>query len=201
MPVNAYLSPEERAILESACVGIAGAGGLGSNCAAHLVRAGVRHLVIADFDSVAESNLNRQFFFRDQVGHKKVDALRENLLRIEPGLSLEMHDLKLNAGNILPIFTDCSIVGEAFDDAAAKSMLLDALVPTGKMLVSVSGIAGWGRSNAITLRRIGKNLLLIGDMCSGVDPHTGLYPASPRVGIAAAMQANSIVAYLLNRET
>ena len=97
MAVNEYLSSEEQAILESASVGIAGAGGLGSNCAAHLVRAGIRHLVIADFDTVAESNLNRQFFFRDQLGRKKVDALRENLLRIEPGLTLEMHDVKLNS--------------------------------------------------------------------------------------------------------
>ena len=200
MAVNEYLSSEEQAILESASVGIAGAGGLGSNCAAHLVRAGIRHLVIADFDTVAESNLNRQFFFRDQLGRKKVDALRENLLRIEPGLTLEMHDVKLNSDNIRPIFAACGIVGEAFDDATAKTMLLETLLPACKMVVSVSGIAGWGKSNAISVRRIGKNLLLIGDMCSGVDPHTGLYPASPRVGIAAAMQANSIVACLLNRE-
>lgn len=200
MAVNVYLSSEERAILESACVGIAGAGGLGSNCAAHLVRAGVRHLVIADFDSVAESNLNRQFFFRDQLGRKKVDALRENLLRIEPNLTLEMHDMRLTCENIRPIFAACDIVGEAFDGASAKSMLLDALLPTSKMVVSVSGIAGWGQSNTISVRRIGKNLLLIGDLCAGVDPKAGLYPASPRVGIAAAMQANSIVAYLLNRE-
>ncbi|MEA4862684.1 MAG: ThiF family adenylyltransferase [Victivallaceae bacterium] len=104
MPANLYLSEAERGALENAVVGIAGAGGLGSNCAAHLVRAGVRRLVIADFDTVTESNLNRQFFFRDQIGYKKIDALRENLLRIEPGLELELHDSELNAGNIAAIF-------------------------------------------------------------------------------------------------
>ena len=71
-------------MLESARVGIAGAGGLGSNCAMHLVRAGVQHITVVDFDVVNESNLNRQFFFRDQLGQKKVEAIKENLLRIEP---------------------------------------------------------------------------------------------------------------------
>ena len=64
MSANPYLTPAERAVLERARIGIAGAGGLGSNCAMHLVRAGVRRLVVADFDVVGESNLNRQFFFR-----------------------------------------------------------------------------------------------------------------------------------------
>ena len=55
MSANTYLKDEERQILESATVGIAGAGGLGSNCAAHLVRAGLKRLVIADFDVVRKA--------------------------------------------------------------------------------------------------------------------------------------------------
>jgi len=200
MAANAYLSREERVILESVRIGVAGAGGLGSNCAAHLVRAGIRRLVIADFDIVVESNLNRQFFFRGQVGRKKIDALRENLLRIEPSLELEMHDMKLDSGNVSALFADCDIVAEAFDSAASKSMLLNTLLPSGKTVVAVSGIAGWGNSNAITVKRIGTNLVMIGDFHTGVDPAVGIYPASPRVGIAAAMQANSILALLLKKE-
>jgi len=200
MTANVYLSGEERAILESARIGIAGAGGLGSNCAAHLVRAGVRRLVIADFDTVAASNLNRQFFFRDQLGRKKIDALRENLLRIEPGLELEMRDVRLDAGNIASVFASCGIVAEAFDCAEAKAMLLRELLPAGKTVVAASGIAGWGKSGAITVRRIGNNLVMVGDFKTGVDPAAGIHPASPRVGIAAAMQANSIVALILKKE-
>ncbi|MPM55743.1 hypothetical protein SDC9_102540 [bioreactor metagenome] len=200
MPANLNLSPAERAVLETAVVGIAGAGGLGSNCAAHLVRAGVRRLVIADFDTVAPGNLNRQFFFRDQIGCRKVEALKENLLRIEPDLELEMHDLRIDGDNIHALFASCAVVAEAFDAAAAKTMLLRELLPTGKTVVSVSGIAGWGRSGALKLRRVGANLILIGDLERGVDPGSHLYPASPRVGIAAAMQANSIVATLLKQE-
>jgi len=200
MTANAYLSEEERATLEVARIGVAGAGGLGSNCAAHLVRAGIRHLVIADFDTVNESNLNRQFFFRDQVGRKKIDALRENLLRIEPGLELKMHDMKLDSTNVPALFATCDIVAEAFDSAASKSMLLNTLLPSGKRVVAVSGIAGWGNSNAIAAKRIGTNLVMIGDLHTGVDPTAGIYPASPRVGVAAAMQANSIVAWLLKQK-
>ena len=96
MGANTYLNDEERDIRENAVVGIAGAGGLGSNCAMHLVRAGMKRLVIADFDVVSESNLNRQFFFRDQLGRKKVDALAENLRRIEPDLKLDLRDVRLD---------------------------------------------------------------------------------------------------------
>ena len=198
MSVNTYLSERERRILESAVVGIAGAGGLGSNCAMHLVRAGVKKLVIADFDVVGESNLNRQFFFRDQLGRKKVDALAENLRRIEPDLSLDLRDVRLAPDNIDWTFSGCSVIVEAFDSADAKSMLLHALLPLGKPIVSASGIAGWGRSLAIGQRRVGKNLILIGDTSSDVS--NGLAPFSPRVGIAAAMEANAVVSLLLGEE-
>ena len=198
MSVNTYLNERERRILESAVVGIAGAGGLGSNCAMHLVRAGVKKLVIADFDVVGESNLNRQFFFRDQLGRKKVDALGENLRRIEPDLSLDLRDVRLAPDNIDWTFSGCSVIVEAFDSADAKAMLLHALLPLGKPIVSASGIAGWGRSLAIGQRRIGKNLILIGDTSSDVS--NGLAPFSPRVGIAAAMEANAVVSLLLGEE-
>ena len=198
MSVNTYLNERERRILESAVVGIAGAGGLGSNCAMHLVRAGVKKLVIADFDVVGESNLNRQFFFRDQLGRKKVDALAENLRQIEPDLFLDLRDVRLAPDNIDWTFSGCSVIVEAFDSADAKAMLLHALLPLGKPIVSASGIAGWGRSLAIGQRRIGKNLILIGDTSSDVS--NGLAPFSPRVGIAAAMEANAVVALLLGEE-
>ena len=198
MGANPYLSERERRILESATVGIAGAGGLGSNCAMHLVRSGMRKFVIADFDTVCESNLNRQFFFRDQLGRKKVDALAENLRRIEPGLDLALHDIAVAPESALRIFARCDVVVEAFDSAEAKSMLLGALLPAGKTVVSASGLAGWGRSGEIVQRRIGRNLVLIGDTAS--DVRNGLAPFSPRVGIAAAMEANAVVALLLGEK-
>ena len=198
MSANTYLKDEERQILESATVGIAGAGGLGSNCAAHLVRAGLKRLVIADFDVVSKSNLNRQFFFRDQLGLKKVDALSENLRRIEPDLDLVLHDVRLTADNADLVFAGCQIVVEALDSAEAKKMFLHSLLPAGKPIVSAIGLAGWGRSNDIRVRKVGRNLILVGDQTR--DVRDGFAPVGVRVGIAAAMQANSVVSLLLGEE-
>ena len=197
MAANTYLTPEERTLLESVRVGIAGAGGLGSNCAMHLVRSGVKHITIADFDVVNESNLNRQFFFRDQLGQKKVVALKDNLLRIEPDADIRAVDIRLDASSAREIFADCGIVVEAFDAVDAKVMLVSAFASSGRKLVTASGLAGWGRSNAMKVRKMG-NIVAIGDGETSVGD--GAAPVSPRVGIAAAMQANSVVAMLLEKE-
>lgn len=197
MAANTYLTPEERTLLESVRVGIAGAGGLGSNCAMHLVRSGVKHITIADFDVVNESNLNRQFFFRDQLGQKKVVALKDNLLRIEPDADIRAVDIRLDASSAREVFADCGIVVEAFDAVDAKVMLVSAFASSGKKLVTASGLAGWGRSNAMKVRKMG-NIVAIGDGETSVGD--GAAPVSPRVGIAAAMEANSVVAMLLEKE-
>ena len=197
MAANTYLTPEERAALESVRVGIAGAGGLGSNCAMHLVRSGVKHITIADFDVVNESNLNRQFFFRDQIGQKKVEAIKANLLRIEPDADIRAVDIRLDAFSAREIFADCGIVVEAFDAVDAKVMLVSAFASSGKKLVTASGLAGWGRSNAMRVRKMG-NIVAIGDGETSVGD--GAAPVSPRVGIAAAMEANAVVSLLLGCE-
>lgn len=196
--MNTYLAAGEQMLLESACVGVAGAGGLGSNCAMHLVRAGVKRLVVADFDVVSESNLNRQFFFRDQIGMKKVEALKRNLLRINPEAQISAVDVRLDAVSSRRIFAECSIIVEAFDEVDAKVMLLGVFSGGGKKIVTVSGIAGWGRSNAIRLRKMGRDIVAIGDGETVVSADD--FPVSPRVGIAAAMQANAVTALLLGRE-
>ena len=197
MAANTYLAPEERAALESVRVGIAGAGGLGSNCAMHLVRSGVKHLTIVDFDVVNESNLNRQFFFRDQIGQKKVEAIKANLLRIEPDADIRAVDMRLDASSAREVFADCGIVVEAFDAVDAKVMLVSAFASSGKKLVTASGLAGWGRSNAMRVRKMG-SIVAIGDGETSVGD--GAAPVSPRVGIAAAMEANAVVSLLLGCE-
>ena len=198
MSANPYLTPAERAVLEKVRIGVAGAGGLGSNCAMHLVRSGIRPLVVADFDVVGESNLNRQFFFRDQLGMKKVDALKANLLRIDPEVDVQAVDVQLDAASTRELFEDCDIVVEAFDAVEAKTMILSTLMPLGMRLVTASGLAGWGKSNAMRVRKMGANVVVVGDGETGVAPDVA--PASPRVGIAAAMEANAVVAWLLGKE-
>ena len=198
MNVNTYLTEAQKAILERAKVGVAGLGGLGSNVLCHLLRAGVRRFVAADFDVVSASNLNRQFFFADQIGRKKTDALAENLRRIDPDAGLDFRDLRLTAENTPGVFAGCDVVVEAFDKADAKTMLISALSESGIPVVAASGLAGFGKSNDIRLRQVGKNLYLVGDLVSGISSE--LAPASPRVGIAAAMEANTVVALLLGNE-
>ena len=198
MNVNTYLTESQKTVLERAKVGVAGLGGLGSNVLCHLLRAGVRRFVAADFDTVSASNLNRQFFFADQIGRKKTDALAENLRRIDPDAELDFRDLRLTEENTQDIFADCDVVVEAFDKADAKTMLIGALADSGIPVVAASGLAGFGKSNDIRLRKVGKNLYLVGDLVSGISSE--LAPASPRVGIAAAMEANTVVAILLGME-
>ncbi len=198
MSVNQYLSPGERRKLNAVRVGIAGAGGLGSNCAMHLVRSGVTHLTVVDFDVVSESNLNRQFYFRDQVGMKKVEALKANLLRIDSGADVRAVDKKLDEKSLSEVFSDCDVVVEALDTVEAKAMLLSTLAQTGKNIVTASGMAGWGRSNEMRVHLMGATIVVVGDCESEVSESAA--PHSPRVGIAAAMEANSVVALLLGEE-
>ncbi|WP_277202809.1 sulfur carrier protein ThiS adenylyltransferase ThiF [Victivallis vadensis] len=198
MAFNPYLGAAERARIEAARIGVAGAGGLGSNCLAHLVRCGVRRFVIADFDTVSESNLNRQFFFADQLGMPKVEAVAANLRRINPALELELHPERVTAENAVRRFGSCDVTVEAFDDPDAKTMLIRALLPLGKPVVAASGIAGWGRSNTMRVQRIGQRLYMAGDRATGISEETP--PHSPRVGIAAAQQANTVMALILGVE-
>jgi len=187
---------EYRRRLSSATVGVAGAGGLGSNCAAALARAGVGKLVIVDFDVVSLGNLDRQFFFLDQVGMPKVEALALNLGRIDPAVKVEAHRLKLDPDSSVSLFAGCDVVVEAFDAAEAKVMLVEALLERlpGKPLVTASGLAGYGRSNEMRERRSGP-LVIVGDLQSEVAEENP--PMAPRVAIAAAMEANAVLEILL----
>jgi len=181
--------------IQQVTVGIAGAGGLGSNCAANLVRSGFRKLVIADFDKVEHSNLNRQFYFYHQIGRSKVEALQENLLDINPNLQLEMQQVKIEQDNVEAIFQGCNIIVEAFDQAKYKKMLVEQYIMTDRLVVSASGIAGWANSDDIKIHRIREKFYVVGDLSSEVSKE--LPPCAPRVNIAAAKQADIILEYVL----
>jgi sulfur carrier protein ThiS adenylyltransferase len=177
-------------------VGIAGAGGLGSNCAVALARVGTGTIIIADFDVVTESNLNRQYYFIDQVGKKKTEMLKENILRIDPSLSVVSYDVVLDEDNIPVIFKFCDIIVEAFDKADQKEMLIETVldIMPGKPLVIGLGMAGWGMNDLIHCRRF-DNIYICGDEVSEIA--SDLPPIAPRVGIVANMQANTVLEILL----
>jgi len=180
-------------------VGIAGAGGLGSNCAVALVRSGIGAIVIADYDIIEEGNLNRQYFFSDQVGMMKTTALKENLNRINADTCVLIHQEKLDNTNITEIFSGCDIIVEAFDSAEMKEMLIETVQTRmpGIPLVIASGLAGWGKNDIIRYRKIDDTLYICGDELSDVTDD--LPPMAPRVGIVANMQANVVVEILMDK--
>lgn len=175
-------------------IGIAGAGGLGSNVAMHLVRTGCMHLVVADFDRIEASNLNRQFYFIDQLGLYKVDALAENLLRISPELEYRRFRERVTQENMEEMFGSCDIWIEAFDQPEYKRMFVEQGIKLGKKVVSASGLAGWGNSDQITTRYLNDQVVIIGDGHSAVSAECP--PLAPRVGIAAAKEADAVLTWI-----
>lgn len=185
-----------KEILKDKTVGIAGCGGLGSNCAVALARVGVGKLIIVDFDNIEESNLNRQYYFYHQIGKKKVKCLQDNIKLINPSTTVEAYDLMLNSKNLPEIFKYCDVIVEAFDKAEMKQMIIETV---SEQLSKISlviglGMAGWGDSNTIHCRQA-DNLFICGDEASEVEED--LPPLAPRVGIVANMQANSVLEILL----
>jgi len=182
--------------LSGKCVGIVGVGGLGSNCAAALVRAGVGKLTLVDFDMVSESNLNRQFYFADQMGMIKVEALYDNLKRIQPYVALSIHPLRLTPLNMSLLLADCDVVVEAMDAAEEKAWFIEEMfrqlpdIP----LVAASGMAGYGHLETLRVVRQG-NLTVCGDGATEVSED--MPPLAPRVGVVACMQADVVIEVLL----
>ena len=179
-------------------VGIAGAGGLGSNCAVALARSGVGTLVIADFDVIEEANLNRQYYFADQIGVNKTVALKENIARIDPGITVIAHQEKLDRINVIEIFSGCNIIVEAFDSSAMKEMFIETVQVSmpGIPVIVGSGMAGWGKTNDLRYRKIDSTLYVCGDEFSEVSDN--LPPLAPRVAIVANMQANVVIELLMH---
>jgi sulfur carrier protein ThiS adenylyltransferase len=193
--VVGYIGEENLNKLQSVKVGIGGAGGLGSNCAFNLVRSGFKNFVIVDFDKVEYPNLNRQFYFTEQVSQAKVLALKENLLKINPDLEFEAIVKRVNSDNISQFFDDCDIIVEAFDEVKSKKMIVDEYINSDKFLVSASGLAGWGNIDKIQTKRFNDNFYIVGDFITEVSDDNP--PLSPRVNIVAAKQADLILEAVL----
>ncbi len=182
--------------IKKGTVGIAGLGGLGSAVAVALARIGVGRLILADFDMVEPSNLNRQQYFIDQLGQSKAEALESNLKRINPYVRYEAHCIRITPDNIGELFDEVDVMVEAFDRADQKAMLLQSFVE--KPIVAASGLAGHGSGETIGVRRMGKWIHIVGDLETGAVPGCGLM--APRVGIAAHMQANIVLRLLLGED-
>jgi sulfur carrier protein ThiS adenylyltransferase len=182
--------------LSKKTVGIAGAGGLGSNAAVSLARSGIGKIIIVDFDTVEESNLNRQYYFLDQIGMKKVDALKENIYRINQHIIIETINLKLIPGKMYTPFTTADIIIEALDDAKTKKLFIEEI--TEKLpeipIVAASGVAGYGHSDRITTNHLGNLHVCYDEHAKSSEEEILL---APKVSLMANWQANLVLDLLL----
>lgn len=182
----------------AATVAICGLGGLGSNIAVCLARAGIGKLILIDYDRVDISNLHRQQYKASQVGCYKTEALSHNLKEIAPYIELELHTLQITERNITELLGEADIICEAFDCAEAKAMLANTVLEQmpNPFLVAASGMAGLGTANRIQTRKITKHFYLCGDEVSDAADDIGL--VSSRVMLCAAHQAHAVLRILAN---
>lgn len=187
---------ELQAKLTGSTAAICGLGGLGSNIAVSLARAGIGRLILIDFDKVDISNLHRQQYQADQIGLYKTEALTETLKRIAPYVEIVSHSVRMTEENFQELLQDADIICEAFDDAEAKAMLVNGVLEKlhTKYLIAASGMAGLGSANSIKTRRVMERLYLCGDGVSDVGDDIGL--VAPRVMLCAAHQAQMVLRIL-----
>ena len=187
-------------ILARSGAAIAGLGGLGSNIAFSLARTGIGYLHLIDFDRVDITNLNRQQYFIHQIGMEKTEALKENLLQINPYLEIRTDCVKVEEGNIRELLTEDRYICEAFDKAENKAMLVNGVLEhfPEKYLVAASGMAGFGDSNRIRTRKVTDHFYLCGG--GSAEAEEGICLTAARAARCAAHQENVIVSLILENE-
>ena len=180
----------------SATVAVCGLGGLGSNIAITLARAGIGKLILTDFDRVDITNLHRQQYKADQIGFFKTDALADNLSEIAPYTEIQTVTEKITEDNFADLLKDADVVCEAFDNAEAKAMLVNGVLEQLPQcyLVAASGMAGMDTPNTIQTRKVMKHFYLCGDETNDVADTIGL--VAPRVMLCAAHQAHTVLRIL-----
>ncbi len=183
--------------LRRARVGIAGAGGLGSNAAMMLARSGVGALVLIDGDRVEARNLIRQHYFPRHIGMLKVEALAEQILELVPDMELDIRPEWLEEENMDRIIGAAPIWIEALDRAETKARFASAALKAGKNVVSGIGMAGVG--GTLMRRRTSRAgtacLAAVGDFCTDISQAP---PLAPRVTQCAAMEADAVLEWILN---
>lgn len=185
--------------LKKAKVCILGLGGLGTNVAVLLARAGIGHLKLVDFDIVEASNLNRQQYRISHIGIKKTEAIKTIIKEINSFVEVDTLDIKVDRENISSVVGDVEIVVEAFDRAETKAMAIEELLTNkNKIVISASGMAGLGSANEIITRKVRDNFYLIGDNYSDYEEYSGIM--STRVMLCAAHQANMILRLIVGEE-
>lgn len=118
--------------LSRARVLLVGAGGLGSPAGFYLAAAGVGHLSIIDDDTVDLSNLQRQILHKnDNIGEHKVNSAKSTLNSLNPSISIEIHNDKVNPSNIRNYLKNIDLVIDGTDNFKARYAISDACAEAG----------------------------------------------------------------------
>ncbi len=127
--------------LLDATVLIVGIGGLGSPIAMYLAAAGVGHLILADFDDVDLTNLQRQIIHRtDNIGKPKVDSAYETLQQLNPEITITRFKQQLNSENLNDLVAQVDVVIDGCDNFATRFAVNKACVQHKRPLVSGAAI-------------------------------------------------------------
>jgi len=183
-------------ILSKKTVGIAGVGGLGSNVAVALARSKIGRLIIVDHDIVDESNLNRQYFFQDDIGKVKVEALSDIIHRVNPSVSITAVHTRLMPGCMHEPFHGADVIIEALDEALSKKQFIEDVLEhlPGVPLIGASGVAGYGQSDRIVTRELGNLYLCYDEHAPSSDDDVLL---APKVALMANWQADLALTLLI----
>ncbi len=122
--------------LKNARVLCVGAGGLGSPALMYLAAAGVGTLGIVEFDTVDESNLQRQIIHgQSDIGRSKAESARDAVQEINPYTEVVLHELRLDSTNVMEIFGQYDLIVDGTDNFATRYLVNDACVLLGKPYV------------------------------------------------------------------
>ncbi len=149
--VSRLYGADLRARFQQARVVVAGLGGVGSWAAEALARTGVGHLILVDFDHIAESNTNRQLHaLEGQYGKAKVQAMSERIRQINPDIKLTGCDTFLEPENLDVLIPQDALVLDATDSVQTKIALVIWATQNNRSLV-MCGAAG-GKSDPTSVR-------------------------------------------------
>ncbi len=197
--MNTLKSNKIKMKLQKSSVGIAGVGGLGSNVAVSLARAGIGRIVIVDFDTVEESNLTRQYYFRDQIGMLKVKALKRTIHRIDKSVKVDIFNNMLMKNNIDEYFHNVDVIVEALDSAQIKTMFIEEVMQKlpNVPIVGCSGVAGYGHSDRIYTKKLGKLYMVYDEKAKDCNDDVLM---APRIILMANWQANIVLEIILGED-
>ncbi len=189
---QATISPKMQLTLFNSCVAIVGCGGLGGHIAENLTRVGIGHLILIDFDTFEEHNLNRQNFSSyENIGKKKVAVLKEELLKINPTIKIETHIKEFIPKEDFYLLKKSNVIVDALDDPKVKLELSFLAKNYEKNFVhgAIAGFSGQFCTNS-TLENLYRS----------TDKGAEIFVGNPSFSVtfAASMQTSEILKLILN---